>query len=118
MATRECATSPETTLQTVCNSRAHQVGGKTRRSASVWPPGGRLRSRPSPEERGRPGSGWPVGREQMLLFRKGFSEAPHLLRPLFLLAMFHFSHIFTFTFKFHTIVISVQQRWRYQRKDT
>lgn len=44
------------------NERAHPVAGRTRRSASAWPQGGRLRSRPSPAKPGLLGSGWPVGR--------------------------------------------------------
>lgn len=98
MATRERVTSPEITLWTVSNSHAHPVGGKTRRTASVWPPGGRLRSRPSPEERGRLGSGWPVGSEHRqkhrCYFPKMISKPPHLFCPLFLKAMFHFSKTF------------------------
>lgn len=47
------------------------VAGRTRRSASAWPPGGRQRSRPSPAERGRQGSGSPAGREtQMFSYKR------------------------------------------------
>ena len=49
-------------------SHAHPVGGRTRRTSSAWPPGGRLRSRPSPAEQGHLGSGWPA-ETQMLLCR-------------------------------------------------
>lgn len=49
----------------------YPVAGRTRRSASAWPPGGKRRSRPSPAERGRQGSGSPAGREtQMFPYKK------------------------------------------------
>lgn len=52
--------SPEMAPQSVCESPAHPVGGRTRKTASAWPPGGRRRSRPSPGGPGRPGSGSPA----------------------------------------------------------
>lgn len=58
--TSKCAASPDITMPTVCKSRPHPVGGRTHKSASAWPPGGRLRSRPSPGEPGRLGSGSPA----------------------------------------------------------
>lgn len=77
MATADWATSPEITHGLFAKAKAHPVGGKTHRTASVLPPGGRLRSRPSPAEPGRLGSGWPVGRgkqvePQMLLHKNKF----------------------------------------------
>lgn len=71
---RECVTSPESPLQSVYDSHAHPVGGRTRRISSAWPPGGRLRSRPSPEERGRLGSEWPAGEEHRQTHRCYFPK--------------------------------------------